>query len=185
MSAAIRGFVATHDVAKLGDEEDDAAFEFQQDADQRRQQLICATSPSFPVFSALIRPASFGNILETVCATPPKFGTEIRLFVTLPTSQTSSELPKRFGTWNTLSATHSRFPNFIRAHIHPISFTTQCLAGRRRHLNNGWRYDDAISHGGSHFYRLSNEPNPAKIVQAAWKLEPFPCGPVPASLSRR
>ena len=40
MSAAIRAFVATHDVAKLGDEEDDEAFEFQQDANQRHQQLV-------------------------------------------------------------------------------------------------------------------------------------------------
>ena len=53
------------------------------------------------------------------------------------------------------------------------------LAGRRRNLGDGWRYNDAILHGGSHFHCLSNEPNPVKIVQAVWKLGLFFCGAHP------
>ena len=40
------------------------------------------------------------------------------------------------------------------------------LAGRRRNLGNALRHNVAILRGGSHFYSLSNEPNPIKNVPA-------------------
>ena len=152
-------------------------------------ELICATVLLSRLFSATLRrPNSShhvstqaarvgGDTSQTIQVTILQFGTEIRLSITRPTSPTPLKSPGRFESWNALSAAHSRFLDFARAQDSSHFVITQCLAGRRRHLDNGSEFNLAILRGDSDFYYASNEPNPVKNVPTVRTLERFSRGP--------